>query len=89
MLRRRQILLVSVRGFHITTIERNLGCDDDTVRKVIKAFNAHGLAALKAKSRRPTTLARRLLLSQASGSKKSCTKARVRTAKIPACGPWN
>ena len=53
VLRRCQILLASARGLHATTIEQNLGCDDDTVRKVIKAFNAHGLAALKAKSRRP------------------------------------
>jgi len=53
MLRRCQILLSSDRGLHASVIERNLGCDDDTVRKVIKAFNAHGLAALHAKSRRP------------------------------------
>ena len=53
VLRRCQILLGSARGQHATEIERNLGCDDDTVRKVIKAFNAHGLAALQAKSRRP------------------------------------
>jgi transposase len=53
VLRRCQILLASARGLHATAIEHNLGCDDDTVRKVIKAFNAHGLAALHAKSRRP------------------------------------
>ncbi len=53
VLRRCQILLVSARGLHATAIEQNLGCDDDTVRKVIKAFNAHGLKALEAKSRRP------------------------------------
>lgn len=53
VLRRCQILLASARGQHATAIERNLGCDDETVRKVIKAFNAHGLKALEAKSRRP------------------------------------
>ena len=53
ILRRCQILLASARGQYATTIEQNVGCDDDTVRKVIKAFNAHGLKALKAKSRRP------------------------------------
>jgi transposase len=53
VLRRCQILLASARGQHATAIERNLGCDDDTARKVIKAFNTHGLAALQAKSRRP------------------------------------
>jgi transposase len=53
VLRRCQILLASARGQHATTIEQNVGCDDETVRKVIKAFNAHGLTVLKAKSRRP------------------------------------
>ncbi len=53
VLRRCQILLASARGLPASAIEWNLGCDDDTVRKVIKAFNAHGLAALQAKSRRP------------------------------------
>jgi transposase len=53
VLRRCQILLASARGQHATAIERNLGCDDETVRKVIKAFNSHGMKALEAKSRRP------------------------------------
>jgi transposase len=53
VLRRCQILLASARGQHATTIEQNVGCDDETVRQVIKAFNAHGLAALSARSRRP------------------------------------
>ncbi len=53
VLRRCQILLASARGQHATTIEQNVGCDDETVRKVIKAFNATGLAVLTAGSRRP------------------------------------
>lgn len=53
VMRRCQILLASERGQHATTIEQNLGCDDETVRRVIKAFNAQGLNALEAKSRRP------------------------------------
>jgi transposase len=53
MLRRCQILLSSARGQHATTIGENLGCDDETVRRVIKAFNAHGMKALEAGSRRP------------------------------------
>jgi transposase len=53
ILRRCQILLASARGQYATRIEQNVGCDDDTVRKVIKAFNVHGLKALEAKSRRP------------------------------------
>ena len=36
-------------------IGRELNCDDQTVRNVIKQFNAHGLEVLKAKSNRPHT----------------------------------
>jgi transposase len=46
-------LLASARGEHAYAISRYLGCDDETVRRVIQAFNTHGLAALKAQSRRP------------------------------------
>jgi hypothetical protein len=53
VLRRCQILLASARGQHAVAIGHNLICDDETVRKVIKAFNAHGLEVLQAKSRRP------------------------------------
>ena len=53
IMRRCQILLASARGQHATTIEKNVGCDDETVRKVIKGFNAEGLNALEVKSRRP------------------------------------
>ncbi len=34
-------------------IARRLGCDDETVRKVIKQFNTQGLKVLQAGSRRP------------------------------------
>ena len=34
----------------------HLGCDDQTVREVIHAFNATGLAALRPGSRRPKTI---------------------------------
>lgn len=53
VLRRCQILLASERGEHATAIGRTLGCDDETVRYVIKGFNACGLEVLKAGSRRP------------------------------------
>src|SRR5512133_2539024 len=53
VLRRYQILLASARGQHATTIGANLGCDDETVRRVIKVFNARGLTVLEAGSRRP------------------------------------
>jgi transposase len=53
VLRRCQILLASARGQHGPAIAEALGCDDDTVRNVIRAFNERGVAALQAGSRRP------------------------------------
>jgi transposase len=38
------------------TIARQLGCDDQTVRNVIKGFNSSGLGVLKAGSSRPHRL---------------------------------
>ena len=46
-LRRCQILLASSRGQHARLIAENLGCDDQTVRNAIHAFNTRGLAALQ------------------------------------------
>jgi transposase len=37
-------------------ISRNLGCDDQTVRNIIKAFNRSGLESLKRGSSRPHTI---------------------------------
>ncbi len=53
LLRRCQILLASARGQHAPAIAATVGCDDETVRYVIRAFNERGLAALRAGSRRP------------------------------------
>ena len=53
VLRRCQILLASARGGHAPAIAQAVGCDDETVRDVIRAFDKEGLAALQAKSRRP------------------------------------
>jgi len=53
VLRRCQILLASARGEHAPAIAQAVGCNDETVRLVIRAFDAGGLAALEAKSRRP------------------------------------
>jgi transposase len=50
---RSQIVLASVRKETARRIARTLGCDDQTVRNVIKKFNATGLDVLKAGSRRP------------------------------------
>jgi transposase len=54
--RRCQILLASARGERALPIARTLGCNDETVRYVIKGFNARGLAMLTAGSRRPHTI---------------------------------
>lgn len=54
--RRSQIVLASARGETARRIARTLGCDDQTVRNVIKGFNAKGLEILKAGSHRPHTI---------------------------------
>jgi transposase len=51
--RRAQILLASSRGEQAPGIARHLGCDAQTVRNAIAAFNARGLAALRKGSSRP------------------------------------
>jgi transposase len=56
VLRRSQIVLASARGERAPAIAHHLGCDDQTVREVIHAFNATGLAALRPGSRRPKTI---------------------------------
>ena len=56
VLRRCQILLASARGEHALGIAHQLGCDDQTVRNVIKGFNIQGLGVLRAGSSRPHRL---------------------------------
>jgi transposase len=51
--RRAQIVLSSVEGRRPREIARNLRCATQTVRNGIRAFNAGGLAALRAGSSRP------------------------------------
>ena len=53
VLRRSQILLASARGESAPHIARAVGCDDQTVRHAIAAFNTRGLAALQKGSSRP------------------------------------
>src|SRR5213082_3236682 len=53
VLRRCQILLASARGERASQIARQVGCDDETVRRVIVACNARGVAALRRGSSRP------------------------------------
>jgi len=53
VLRRCQILLASARGERAPVIAHQLGCDDQTVRNVIKGFNTAGLVVLQEGSSRP------------------------------------
>lgn len=55
VLRRCQIILASSRGEWAPQIASSLGCDDQTVRNVIKAFNQRGLECLTRGSSRPHT----------------------------------
>jgi transposase len=55
-LRRCQIVLASARGERAPAIARHLGCDDQTVREAIQAFNARGVDALGRGSHRPKTI---------------------------------
>jgi len=56
VLRRCQILLASARGERAIAIAKQLGCDDQTVRNVINAFNHQGLEVLKHGCCRPHRL---------------------------------
>jgi hypothetical protein len=56
VLRRCLILLASARGEIPRVIGAQLGCDDQTVRNAITAFNAAGCAALQPGSSRPHTI---------------------------------
>jgi transposase len=56
VLRRCQILMASARQERAAAIARQLACDDQTVRNVIKGFNQEGLAVLQKQSSRPHQL---------------------------------
>jgi len=56
VLRRCQILLASARGEWPPKIGKNLGCDSQTVRTAIHAFNRSGTECLKQGSNRPHTI---------------------------------
>ena len=53
VLRRSQIVLASARGQHAPAIAELVGCDDETVRDVIRAFNERGVGVLQRGSTRP------------------------------------
>jgi transposase len=54
-LRRSQILLASAEGSTPRQIAQLLGCGDQTVRNVLRAFAREGLEGLQQKSSRPKT----------------------------------
>ena len=56
-LRRCQILLASARQEHVPAIARALGCNTQTVRNAIHAFNRSGVDALSEGSSRPHHIA--------------------------------
>jgi hypothetical protein len=55
-LRRCQILLASARGERVPQIAHALGCDEQSARNAIHAFNTTGVAALQPGSAVPHTL---------------------------------
>ena len=52
-LRRCQIIAASARKERVPAIARVLGCDEQTVRNAIHAFDAQGVTALEQQSSRP------------------------------------
>jgi transposase len=54
-LRRCQTVLASARGERAPEIARRLGCDDQTVRNTIHAFNTAGVRSLRRRASRPRT----------------------------------
>ena len=56
VLRRCQILIAASRGQNAPAIAEAVGCDDETVRDVMRAFNQGGLACLERCSSRPHTI---------------------------------
>ena len=55
-LRRCQIVSASARGERAPEVARRLGCDDQTVRNTIHAFNAAGVNSLRRRDSRPRTV---------------------------------
>jgi len=56
VLRHSQVILASDRGERARIIAHNLGCDDQTVRNIIKRFDLSGLNSLHKGSSRPHTI---------------------------------
>jgi hypothetical protein len=56
ILRRCQIVLAGARGHTPPHIAQHLGCNEQTVRDAIRAFNTPGLACLRRHASRPHTV---------------------------------
>jgi transposase len=67
VVRRCQSLLASARGERAPAIAARLGCDDQTVRTALHAFNRVGLACLQPGSSRPHTSVAAFPTAQAEG----------------------
>ena len=62
--RRAQIVLASARGERAPQIAHALGCDDQTVRDAIVAFNTRGVAALRRGSSVPHSLPHKVVTAE-------------------------
>ena len=90
-LRRCQILLASSRGENAYQIARSLGCNPQTVRNAIHAFNEKGLPqALGQGSKRPHTafIGPSKVPSGPRPCESFCTRDPGSLAKARVCGRW-
>ena len=88
VLRRCQILLASARGERAPAIAHVVGCDDETVRLLIRAFNATGLAVLQCGSRRPHHTQAAFSAESAERLRELLHRSLAILASPPACGRW-
>ena len=91
-LRRCQILLASDRGENAYQIARSLGCNPQTARNAIHAFNQKGLPqALEQGSKRPHTIPKKAFQGpeQTEALREFCfTTTPAASARARACGRW-
>ncbi|HZA21736.1 MAG TPA: helix-turn-helix domain-containing protein [Dehalococcoidia bacterium] len=83
------MLLASARGERAPQIAHHLGCDQQTVRNAIKAFNQSGLDSLRKGSSRPHTSHAAFPVQKAEQCGPCCTRGPAPSANPPTCGPWN
>src|SRR5215210_3978410 len=90
VLRRCQILLASARGERAPRIARTLGCNPQTVRNAIHAFDEGGLeGALSKGSSRPGTIHAAFDAERAERLRELLHRSPATSASPPACGPWS